>query len=78
MCSGESAARELKSSSLANVGNWSVIQNDDDCEKAISIMKGLRGDGKTGIKPMDQLYETISARLLKEIPNMGKRREEAL
>ena len=72
VCSGESAARELKSSSLANVGNWSVIQNDDDCEKAISILKGLRGDGKTGIKPMDRLYETISARLLKELPNMVK------
>ena len=72
VCSGESAARELKSSSLVNVGNWSVIQNDDDCEKAISILKGLRGDGKTGIKPMDQLYETISARLLKEFPNMVK------
>lgn len=72
VCSGESVARELKSSSLVNVGNWSVIQNDDDCEKAISILKGLRGDGKTGIKPMDQLYETISARLLKEFPNMVK------
>ena len=72
VCSGESAARELKSSSLANVGNWSVIQNDDDCEKAISIMKGLRGGDKTGIEPMDRLYETISARLLKELPNMAK------
>ena len=72
VCSDESAARELKSSSLVNVGNWSVIQNDDDCEKAISILKGPRGDGKTGIKPMSRLYETISARLLKELPNMAK------
>ena len=40
VCSGERAARELKSSSLVNVGNWSEIQNDDDCEKAISILKG--------------------------------------
>ena len=71
-CSGERVARELKSSTLANVGNLSEIQNGDDCEKAISILKGLHGDGKTGIKPMDQLYETISARLLKEIPNMAK------
>ena len=72
VCSGESAARELKSSSLVNVGNWSVIQNDDDCEKAISILKGLHGDDKTDIKPIDQLYKTISARLLKELPNMAK------
>ena len=71
-CSGERAARELKSSSLVNVGNWSEIQNGDDCETAISILKGLHGDGKTGIKPMDRLYETISARLLKEFPNMTK------
>ena len=71
-CSDERAARELKSSGLASVGNWSEIQNDGDCEKAISILKGLHGDGKTGTNPMDQLYETISARLLKEIPNMAK------
>ena len=72
VCSSERAARELKSSSLVNVGNWSEIQNDNDCEKAISILKGLYGDDKTDIKPIDQLYETISARLLKEIPNMAK------
>ena len=72
VCSGERAARELKSSSLVNVGNWSEIQNNDDCEKAISILKGLHGGDKTGIKPMDRLYETISARLLKELPNMAK------
>ena len=72
VCSGERAARELKSSSLVNVGNWSEIQNDDDCETAISILKGLHGDGKTDIKPIYRLYETISARLLKELPNMAK------
>ena len=71
-CSDERAARELKSSNLVNVGNWSEIQNNDDCETAISILKGLHGDDKTDIKPIDRLYETISARLLKEFPNMAK------
>ena len=76
-CSGERAARELKSSNLVNVGNWSEIQNDDDFEKAISILKGLHGDGghsvtQTEIGSMDRVYKIISPRLLGAFPNMAK------